>query len=111
MFVAIKAGGGRAIDTPGMRTLHVSDAAHGIHTLFSEITELAPLCKFRDCTHAHEPGCAVRVAVSESRLDPDRLDRWRVMVAENTKNTPERAGPSVCRLNVRRRPRLRSEAD
>jgi ribosome biogenesis GTPase len=111
MFVAIKAGGGRVIDTPGMRTLHVSDAAHGIHTLFSEITELAPLCKFRDCTHAHEPGCAVRVAVSESRLDPERLARWRMMVDENRKNTSEQAGPADGKTNARRRPRLRSEAD
>jgi ribosome biogenesis GTPase len=77
------AGGGWVIDTPGMRTLHVSDAAAGIGELFAEITELAPLCKFRDCTHAHEPGCAVRAAVSEGKLEPERLARWRLMVNEN----------------------------
>jgi ribosome biogenesis GTPase len=54
------AGGGWVIDTPGMRTLQVSDVGSGIDTLFAEITELAPLCKFRDCTHVHEPGCAVQ---------------------------------------------------
>jgi ribosome biogenesis GTPase len=47
--------GGWVIDTPGMRTLHVSDAAAGIDELFAEITELAPRCKFRDCTHDHTP--------------------------------------------------------
>jgi ribosome biogenesis GTPase len=85
--------GGWVIDTPGMRTLHVSDAAAGIDELFAEITELAPLCKFRDCTHDHEPGCAVSAAVSNGTLGSERLARWRVMVAENRSNTPKSAKP------------------
>ncbi|TXN80570.1 ribosome small subunit-dependent GTPase A [Methylobacterium sp. WL8] len=85
------AGGGWVIDTPGMRTLHVSDAAEGIETLFAEITELAPDCRFRDCTHAHEPGCAVQAAIAEDALDPDRLDRWRKLVEENRDKTPATA--------------------
>lgn len=64
------AGGGWVIDTPGMRTLHIGDAAEGIETLFAEITELAPSCRFRDCTHAHEPGCAVQAAVANGTLPP-----------------------------------------
>ncbi|WP_418292010.1 ribosome small subunit-dependent GTPase A [Methylobacterium durans] len=87
------AGGGWVIDTPGMRTLHVSDAAQGIETLFAEITELAPLCRFRDCTHAHEPGCAVQAAVSGGTLDPERLTRWRKLLNENRGNTPASTGP------------------
>lgn len=87
------AGGGWVIDTPGMRTLHVSDAASGIETLFSEITELAPSCKFRDCTHAHEPGCAVQAAVAAGKLDPERLSRWRKLLDENRGNTPVLTGP------------------
>lgn len=87
------AGGGWVIDTPGMRTLHVSDAAEGIETLFAEITELAPLCRFRDCTHEHEPGCAVRAAVAEGSLDPERLSRWRKLRDENRVNTPVMTGP------------------
>ena len=86
-------GGGWVIDTPGMRTLHVSDAAFGIETLFAEITELAPSCKFRDCTHAHEPGCAVRAAVADGRLEPERLERWRMMLAESRSNTPGQPKP------------------
>jgi ribosome biogenesis GTPase len=87
------AGGGWVIDTPGMRTLQVSEAADGIDILFAEITELAPLCKFRDCTHAHEPGCAVRAALEEGALDVDRLARWRKLSAENRNNTPGQKGP------------------
>jgi len=97
------AGGGWVIDTPGMRTLHVSDASAGIHELFAEITELAPLCKFRDCTHAHEPGCAVRAALSDGRLAPERLDRWRAMVTENRNNTPKPVKPGGGRPGVSRR--------
>ena len=81
------AGGGWVIDTPGIRALQVSGAAEGIDTLFAEITELAPLCKFRDCTHAHEPGCAVRAAVATGALDPKRLSRWRKLSQENRDNT------------------------
>jgi ribosome biogenesis GTPase len=89
------AGGGWIIDTPGMRTLHVSDVAEGLDTLFAEITELAPLCKFRDCTHAHEPGCAVQAAVKAGTLDPDRLARWRKLQDENAAKTPDASGPKA----------------
>ena len=70
-------GGGWVIDTPGIRTLHLKDVAQGIDVLFAEITELAPNCKFRNCTHTHEPGCAVLAAVAAGTLDADRLERWR----------------------------------
>jgi ribosome biogenesis GTPase / thiamine phosphate phosphatase len=96
------AGGGQVIDTPGMRTLHVSDVAEGIGTLFAEITELAPLCKFRDCTHAHEPGCAVQAAVAAGTLDPDRVDRWRKLREENRDNTPQLTGPRGARVTAGR---------
>ncbi|MBO9170577.1 ribosome small subunit-dependent GTPase A [Rhizobium sp. L245/93] len=87
------AGGGWVIDTPGMRTLYVSDASFGIETLFAEITDLAPFCRFRDCTHAHEPGCAVQKAVKEGTLSAERLDRWRKLSEENVQNTPVQTGP------------------
>lgn len=87
------AGGGWVIDTPGIRTLHVSDIAAGLDHLFAEIAELAPACRFRDCTHAHEPGCAVQAALAAGLLDPARVDRWRKLLAENTANTPVQTGP------------------
>ena len=85
--------GGWVIDTPGMRTLHVSDVAAGLGMLFAEITELAPNCRFRDCTHAHEPGCAVQAAVAAGNLSAERLDRWRKLRDENDANTPVQSGP------------------
>ena len=87
------AGGGWVIDTPGMRTLHVGDSATGIDMLFEEITELAPLCRFRDCTHAHEPGCAVQAAIATGALDGERLARWRKLSDENRGNTIAPSGP------------------
>lgn len=86
-------GGGWVIDTPGMRTLHVSEVADGLSILFAEITELAPQCRFRDCTHDHEPGCAVQAAVKAGTLDAARLERWRKLDDENRANTPTQTGP------------------
>nr|WP_323010871.1 ribosome small subunit-dependent GTPase A [Paracoccus sp. (in: a-proteobacteria)] len=86
-------GGGWVIDTPGIRTLHVRDISTGLDQLFAEIAELAPECRFRDCTHAHEPGCAVRAAVAAGTLDQVRVERWRKLLEENRSNTPVQSGP------------------
>ncbi len=86
-------GGGWVIDTPGMRSLQIADASAGLDLLFAEVTELAPKCRFRDCTHAHEPGCAVRAAVEDGALDQARLERWRKLREENQANTPFQSGP------------------
>ena len=77
------ASGGWVIDTPGIRSLHLRDLAQGIDTLFAEITELAPACKFRDCSHEHEPGCAVLAAVAAGTLGRERLARWSKLQAES----------------------------
>lgn len=92
-------GGGWVIDTPGMRTLQVSDVAYGIDTLFAEITELIPLCRFRDCTHTHEPGCAVQASLAAGTLDPERFARWRKLSDENRNNTPVQTGPRGNKTN------------
>lgn len=86
------AGGGWVIDTPGIRTLHVSDISDGLDMVFAEIAELAPLCRFGNCTHSHEPGCAVGAAVAEGALDPLRVDRWRKLLSESTSRTPVSSG-------------------
>lgn len=97
--------GAQVIDTPGMRSLHVSDAAGGLEQLFTEITELAPHCRFRDCTHTHEPGCAVQAAIARGEIDAARVDRWRKLADENRANTPVLSGPRGNRTALPARPR------
>lgn len=75
------------LDTPGMRELQLTDAAEGINDLFADIQELAALCRFNDCQHETEPGCAVLKAVDEGVLDAGRLGRWRKLMAEDAFNS------------------------
>lgn len=79
--------GGWLIDTPGMRELALHDASEGIATLFEDITDLATHCKFSDCQHRTEPGCAIRAAMEDGTLDETRLERWRKLMDEDTRNT------------------------
>lgn len=65
--------GGVLIDTPGMRELGLTDDVADVHAAFAEIEALAANCRFRDCGHAGEPGCAVRAAIDSGALDADRL--------------------------------------
>ena len=68
--------GGCIIDMPGVRGLGLWDADEGIGAAFSDIEELAASCRFRDCTHTSEPGCAVRAAVEAGELAPSRLESY-----------------------------------
>jgi ribosome biogenesis GTPase len=61
-------GGGLVIDTPGMRELQLWGGGEGLGDVFAEIDEIATRCRFRDCTHKSEPGCAVRASIPEDRL-------------------------------------------
>ena len=79
--------GGWLIDTPGMREIQLTDVEEGIKEVFSDILELAASCKFNDCNHDQEPGCAVREAIEEGSLDTERLKRWQKLAAEETRNT------------------------
>lgn len=80
-------GGGWLIDTPGMRALRLSDAGAGIAAVFDDVDALARECRFADCAHGTEPGCAVRAAVEDGRLDPDRLARWEKLRREDRRNS------------------------
>ncbi|MCG6904901.1 MAG: ribosome small subunit-dependent GTPase A [Rhodobacter sp.] len=79
--------GGWLIDTPGMRELQLTDVAAGIEAVFDDIETLAGTCKFRDCAHETEPGCAVRAALDAGDLDPARLQRWRKLSREDRQNS------------------------
>jgi ribosome biogenesis GTPase len=65
--------GGMVIDTPGMRELQVWGDEEGLKQVFDDIDELAIKCRFRDCSHQSEPGCAVQEAIRDGSLDPERL--------------------------------------
>ncbi|MFL5687103.1 MAG: ribosome small subunit-dependent GTPase A [Chloroflexota bacterium] len=67
-------GGAFLIDTPGIRSLEVAGADEGIDTAFDDIAELAAGCRFSDCHHQGEPGCAVRAAIDDGRLARDRFE-------------------------------------
>lgn len=79
--------GGCLIDTPGMRELGLAEASEGVAEVFADINELALLCRFRDCTHEGEPGCAVQAAVAAGTLDPARLGRAQKLDREERHNT------------------------
>ncbi len=66
--------GGLVIDTPGMREFGLLDAGDGLDEAFADVTALAAACRFRDCRHGGEPGCAVEAAIDAGDLDPSRLD-------------------------------------
>jgi ribosome biogenesis GTPase len=75
------------IDTPGMRELQVVDVADGIDTVFDDITALIAECRFSDCAHGKEPGCAVRAAIECGGLDPARLERFHKLHREERHNS------------------------
>jgi ribosome biogenesis GTPase len=75
-------GGALLIDTPGMRELQLWDADAGLSAAFSDIYVLSDECRFRDCRHETEPGCAVRAAVEAGQLPAARLEHWRQLERE-----------------------------
>jgi ribosome biogenesis GTPase / thiamine phosphate phosphatase len=75
-------GGALLIDTPGLRTVLLGDAGEGLDDAFADIEALAAGCRFADCRHDQEPGCAVKQAVADGRLDPERLAAWRQLGRE-----------------------------
>ncbi|SDY60849.1 ribosome biogenesis GTPase [Jannaschia faecimaris] len=85
-------GGALVVDTPGMRELQLTDTAEGLAMLFADLEALATTCKFRDCAHTVEPGCAIKAALAAGDIDPDRVERWKVLVAEDTFNTQSLSG-------------------
>ncbi|MEV5831781.1 ribosome small subunit-dependent GTPase A [Spirillospora sp. NPDC052242] len=76
-------GGGVLIDTPGLRGVGLLDADEGLRRTFADVEELAERCRFGDCAHDTEPGCAVRAAVEDGSLSRRRLDGYRKLMREN----------------------------
>ena len=76
--------GAMVIDTPGMRELGMWDAASGVEQTFGDIEELAARCRFRNCSHSGEPGCAVRAAIRSGDLDGGRWLSYQKLKNENS---------------------------
>ncbi|ELS57609.1 putative ribosome biogenesis GTPase RsgA 2 [Streptomyces viridochromogenes Tue57] len=76
-------GGGVLIDTPGLRGVGLWDAETGVGQVFAEIEELAGRCRFHDCAHGSEPGCAVLAAIDAGSLPRRRLESYRKLMREN----------------------------
>ncbi|MEG3182346.1 ribosome small subunit-dependent GTPase A [Sphingomonas sp. LT1P40] len=73
--------GGWLLDTPGMRELQLSDAAAGISEVFDDFILAAADCRFSNCAHGSEPGCAVQAAITDGTLTQERFDRWSKLAA------------------------------
>lgn len=76
-------GGGVLIDTPGLRGVGLWDASSGVGQVFAEIEELGRDCRFHDCAHESEPGCAVLAAIDTGELPERRLESYRKLMREN----------------------------
>jgi len=97
-------GGALLVDTPGIRALKVLGADDGVETAFDDLTELAGGCRFSDCRHDREPGCAVRAAIADGRLGEARLASHRKLERELAR-TARQADPWA-RAEHRRRWRI-----
>ena len=79
--------GGLILDTPGMRELQLADCHDGIVSAFADIQLLAEACRFADCQHDQEPGCAVQAAVEQGSLDSRRLSNYQKLLREDALNS------------------------
>jgi ribosome biogenesis GTPase len=73
------------VDTPGIRALEVLGAEAGLEAAFDEVSEIAATCRFSDCAHESEPGCAVRLAIADGRIDEERLASFRKLQREQAR--------------------------
>jgi ribosome biogenesis GTPase len=89
---------GLYLDTPGMRELRLWESEEGLAAAFDDVAAVAAACRFADCAHETEPGCAVRAALTDGSLDLERLTSWRKLQGE------------LRHLAIKQDARLRSEA-
>lgn len=79
--------GGLILDTPGMREIQLAECREGISSTFSDIEVLANQCRYTDCQHQSEPGCAVRKAIETGEIDQRRLDNYLKLLKEEAVNS------------------------
>jgi ribosome biogenesis GTPase len=93
--------GGLLIDTPGLREVTMWEADTGLDATFGDIAELAAQCRFADCAHRTEPGCAIRHAIASGELDSDRVRSWEKMQRELAYVEKRKDGKAA--MNAKRR--------
>lgn len=103
------AGGGVLVDTPGIREVGIFADPDAVAETFPDIEELTEQCRFRDCAHVSEPGCALLAAVAAGTLDAGRLTNWRSLEAEATSSVL-RAVPAAARRAGRQGSKVGKEA-
>ena len=102
--------GGWLIDTPGLRAVSLWSSGHGIERAFADVFDLMDSCRFRDCKHEDEPGCAVRAAIDAGTLDPVRLVSLKRLVDEEARIEDEQRAREKAE-DRRGRPRPRPSVD
>jgi ribosome biogenesis GTPase len=80
-------GGGLLIDVPGMRELKVAEVDAALGIVFDDIQAMASKCRFADCAHMSEPGCAIRAAVENGEIVARRLHNYKKLLRENKRNS------------------------
>ena len=84
-FVAESSAGTVLIDTPGVRALAATSDSSAIDETFDDVSSYASACRYSDCSHSSEPGCAVQQALTAGVLNPERFERYRRMMAESAR--------------------------
>lgn len=107
-LVVLPDDGGILIDTPGMRELQLWETGDALAGTFTDIEELAARCRFRDCSHRHEPGCAVRAAVESGSLAPERVDSYVKLRDEQAFQTRQQDQRAL--IDAKRQARIGSKA-
>jgi len=88
-------GGGVLIDTPGIRAVGLLTEADGVAETFVDVDDVASTCRFADCQHEGQPGCAIAAAIEDGSLDEDRVEAWRRLEAETLAADPFTARSSA----------------
>jgi ribosome biogenesis GTPase len=83
--------GGAILDTPGIRGVGLLDTADGLDKTFADVADLAAMCRFGDCRHLAEPGCAIQAALADGSLSPRRLASWQKLHREVDTESARRA--------------------
>jgi len=102
-------GGSLVLDTPGLRELQLFEGGEGMDEAFEDVASLARDCRFSDCAHRTEPGCAISAAIADGRLEPERLESYRKLQRELERAERKRDARLAAEYSRRVRVRARSQ--